>query len=200
MDLIAEAVRRKRGSISLPDETQIRLTRTLRTFYRMGVVCTRCGLTGTVFRSVLHDDKVHLNLFGDKNGTQVLMTCDHIIPQSHGGSNNFHNLQVLCCQCNCEKDSQFDRRLTENAWYSYKSIKDYVCNTFSETSQRRRFYREFKHIQTRAREVHSESKLLCGSADEILQLLYYIREKYGYDIRLRHLKRIPAPIGESCAY
>jgi hypothetical protein len=34
--------------------------------------------------------------------------------------------------------------------------------------------------------------LLCGGIDEILQLLYYIHEKYGYKIRLHHLRRIPS--------
>lgn len=50
-----------------------------------------------------HDQRVtpHLNLYHeDSKGKLILMTQDHIHPKSAGGSNDLHNLQTMCSQCN----------------------------------------------------------------------------------------------------
>jgi len=194
-NLIATALKYGKGRFKLPSGKRVRLTKTLKTFYHRGVTCTNCGLTGTVFREVKHSKKTHLQLLASKNDTEVLMTCDHIIPQSKGGSNNFSNLQTLCCQCNYDKKDKIDSTLVEGARYSYKSIKNHIFNAHPKNPLRSKFSREFGHIQGQATKLSKaveQTGLLCGEIDEILQLLYYIHTKYGYNVRLKHLRRIPS--------
>ena len=46
----------------------------------------------------------HLNLWAvTKSGALVMMTQDHILPRSRGGSNGQHNLQTMCTNCNSAK-------------------------------------------------------------------------------------------------
>ena len=45
----------------------------------------------------------HLNLYGLRDKKEVMLTVDHIIPKARGGSNELHNLQVLCEPCNVAK-------------------------------------------------------------------------------------------------
>jgi len=83
-------------------------------FKTKGVVCVECGIEGKFF--ALESSKgtcelspdtpfYHFNLYGiDKNGCEVLITKDHIIPKSRGGKDNIDNMQVMCSPCNQEKD------------------------------------------------------------------------------------------------
>jgi hypothetical protein len=191
--LISAAIRQGKGVLKLPSGKRVRLTKTLKTFYYRGVICAHCGLAGTTFREVSHNDKVHLQLFGSKESAEVLMTCDHIIPHSKGGTNNFYNLQTLCCQCNYDKKDNIDQKVIDEALYSYKSINDHIFNTYPRTRLRNKFAREFRHIQNQAAKTgFNDSGLLCGKIDEILQLLYYIQNKYGYEVRLTNLRRMPS--------
>ena len=59
-----------------------------------------------VKRKVKHSDeqRPHLNLWAlTKKDGLVMMTQDHILPRSRGGSNGQHNLQTMCTQCNSAK-------------------------------------------------------------------------------------------------
>lgn len=78
-------------------------------FFTKGYKCCDCGIEGKYFaleRGVnqSNEDRYHLNLYAiDKNGKEVLMTKDHIIPKSLGGKNRLDNYQTMCCICNEQK-------------------------------------------------------------------------------------------------
>lgn len=59
-----------------------------------------------VKRKIKHSDeqRPHLNLWAvDASNNLVMMTQDHILPRSRGGSNGSHNLQTMCTFCNSAK-------------------------------------------------------------------------------------------------
>lgn len=73
-----------------------------------GLKCVSCGLVGTRMALEKHystkGDKYHFNLYAiNEHGSEVLMTVDHIIPKSRGGSNKLDNLQTMCSVCNNKK-------------------------------------------------------------------------------------------------
>lgn len=83
--------------------------------FRRSRVCVECGLEGTVFakeRGVRRDGKpigerFHLNLYGFRpDGTEVILTKDHILPRSKGGSDSLSNLQTMCGPCNWKKGNK----------------------------------------------------------------------------------------------
>lgn len=80
-------------------------------FKKKGVECASCGLKGEYFYKERWENKNntkidypwHLSLYGVKDGDEVLMTRDHIIPKSKGGKNYITNYQTMCRPCNLEK-------------------------------------------------------------------------------------------------
>lgn len=74
-----------------------------------GIECVRCGIRGRYFCLERHGvenerNTWHFNLYAlDENGGEVLMTKDHIIPKSKGGSSSIKNFQPMCSLCNCKK-------------------------------------------------------------------------------------------------
>jgi hypothetical protein len=66
--------------------------------------CWQCGLLANCF--ILNrgkNDHVRrpvLDLYSKNNGVYTLMTRDHIIPKSRGGTNDVANLRVGCGPCN----------------------------------------------------------------------------------------------------
>jgi len=88
-------------------------TARLLTFRRCGTTCVSCGLKGEFFVKEKHkkgDSKsFHLNLYGkNKHGSEVLMTSDHIIPKSKGGSDGVRNRQTMCIHCNGNKADNYN--------------------------------------------------------------------------------------------
>lgn len=105
--------------------------------------CVRCGKTGSLFRletivkssrhlpgcfieecpwcSMHHPikrfDTPHLNLYHiADDGRMFMMTQDHIIPKSKGGSDDLSNLQTMCDVCNANKANQLDEELHPETW------------------------------------------------------------------------------------
>lgn len=91
----------------------------LQVFLHKGTSC-RCGLSGSFFAIEKTNPKdignkvYHLNLYAiDAMGEEVLMTMDHIIPSSKGGTNYLDNLQPLCYPCNILKSDTLEEIINE---------------------------------------------------------------------------------------
>ena len=82
--------------------------------FQNNLTCVGCGLEGEYFFKERYKDSNsniwHLNLYGVKNGKEILFTKDHIIPKSKGGLNTMSNLQTMCYGCNHEKGSVSNER------------------------------------------------------------------------------------------
>ena len=95
--------------IQMGDKIVCANTRTIKCFKYKGTKCVSCGRKGEFFKLVKYDhlEYYHLWLFArhEKHGV-VLMTKDHIIPKSRGGTDGFDNLQVMCACCNSRKGSE----------------------------------------------------------------------------------------------
>jgi len=72
-----------------------------------GVTCVGCGIVGEFFGlervKGQEGQRYHFNLYGMRDGQEVLITKDHVIPKSKGGANALYNYQVMCLECNMEK-------------------------------------------------------------------------------------------------
>ncbi len=77
--------------------------------FAKSVTCATCGLKGTHFAAerMASSESYHFNLYAvNENGDEILMTKDHIVPKSKGGSNTLDNYQTMCYVCNQEKDDK----------------------------------------------------------------------------------------------
>lgn len=93
----------------------------LNLFKEKGIKCVHCGIEGKYFAVESHKGKNqwHLNLYAiNENGKEVLMTQDHIIPQSRCSNyekKSLDNLQTMCTICNWKKqDKSMSDFLKEN--------------------------------------------------------------------------------------
>jgi 5-methylcytosine-specific restriction endonuclease McrA len=85
-----------------------------RVFVRDGKTCLCCGRRGVKMLLQKHrmdDPKPHFNLYAyDSEKGPILMTKDHIVPKSRGGSNRLDNLQTMCAPCNESKGAHVPPR------------------------------------------------------------------------------------------
>lgn len=76
----------------------------LRVFHAKGLDCTYCPKKGLyLIRAKGHGGSIHIDLYTDQF---ELMTVDHIIPRSKGGSDLLENLVPACNKCNSKKDNK----------------------------------------------------------------------------------------------
>lgn len=78
--------------------------------FKKSCVCCKCGLKGSFFakEKTDKDDSYHLNLYGIKEGKEILFTKDHIVPKSLGGKDKIENYQTMCSICNFEKGNKLE--------------------------------------------------------------------------------------------
>lgn len=81
-------------------------------FFEHGTICEKCGLKGEYFwletcgyGKKNKYSKPHFNLYGMRNGKEIMLTKDHIKSRSNGGKDDLDNYQCLCKHCNEHKGS-----------------------------------------------------------------------------------------------
>lgn len=78
----------------------------LQTFAVRGTRCAACGIEGAFFAVeglASGQNGFHANLYAMRDGKEVLMTMDHVIPTSANGRDHISNAQTLCSPCNHAK-------------------------------------------------------------------------------------------------
>ena len=80
--------------------------------FEKSLSCVKCGIVGAYFikeKSVKREKNWHLNLYGiTEIGQEILITKDHIIPHSKGGSDASSNFQTMCFVCNQKKGAHLE--------------------------------------------------------------------------------------------
>lgn len=76
--------------------------------FKKSLTCAKCGIIGRflVKEKTPKDRSYHLNLYAEKDGREVLMTKDHIVPKSLGGKDRLDNYQTMCVECNLMKGNE----------------------------------------------------------------------------------------------
>ncbi len=75
-------------------------------FKEKGTGCVKCGVEGKYFykERAWQEEYYHLNLYAvNSKNEEILMTKDHVIPQSLGGKNQQSNYVPMCSICNHAK-------------------------------------------------------------------------------------------------
>ena len=86
----------------------------LLTFKFKGTNCVKCNAVGSHFiiasgQRGLNELEYHLCLVAIMpDGTEVLMTKDHIKPKAKGGLDRLENMQPMCSVCNFEKQDYYE--------------------------------------------------------------------------------------------
>jgi 5-methylcytosine-specific restriction endonuclease McrA len=77
----------------------------LQVFRSNPLVCSSCELVASHFGLdiPINVKNPHLNLYGMKDGAEVLFTRDHTIDRADGGADTLDNQTVMCSPCNFEK-------------------------------------------------------------------------------------------------
>lgn len=81
----------------------------LLTYHVHGVKCCvpGCSVSGQFFAIEKQStSSYHLNLYGIKDGREVMITSDHKFPKSRGGSDHINNRQPMCMPHNFQKGNK----------------------------------------------------------------------------------------------
>lgn len=64
--------------------------------------CVACGLAGSKMVLDMNpgDSSPHFNMYAEDKGRLILMTKDHILAKSKGGTDALDNYQTMCATCN----------------------------------------------------------------------------------------------------
>lgn len=85
-------------------DTEITINRHRVNTFVQNTKCVCCGIEGNVFFLERHkNDQEYarsLNLYAIKDGSMVLMTVDHVLPDSLAGRYSTLNFQTMCSECN----------------------------------------------------------------------------------------------------
>lgn len=110
------------------------------TFKEKGIECVSCGIRGEYF--LLEKDtsnpRYHFNLFAIRDGKEVLMTKDHIMPKVRGGIDHIDNYQTMCEHCNSEKGSKVE------------GLPDVIEQTNPWNKEELLILKKNKHLSTRS--------------------------------------------------
>lgn len=91
-----------KGRMSL-DGDEIKVGR-FEVYKKKGIKCVSCGIEAKYFKKETQlqngEEIPYLVLYAEHNGKPIMMTRDHIIPVSRGGSNHVSNYQPMCDPCN----------------------------------------------------------------------------------------------------
>lgn len=102
--------RRKRRNIEEFDGVLVKTWSQRYQLFPLHNKCVKCGLQASYYKleKQAASKLYHFNLYGIKDGEEVLFTKDHIIPKSKGGKNHLSNYQVMCHICNEEKGDKLE--------------------------------------------------------------------------------------------
>ena len=79
------------------------------------ICCVACGLPAKFFAvenfARGHQPYAHVNLYGLKDGEEVLFTHDHTLARALGGADNLSNTTVMCSPCNSMKSVVEQKRV-----------------------------------------------------------------------------------------
>lgn len=111
--------------------------------FQSNMKCVSCGCEGTLFLAERHvNDNCgqYLNLYALSSGGQlILMTVDHILPDSMGGLYHPTNFQTMCRPCNMRKGNDMTTEDVENV------LKD--IGNYAKTWVDHGFLRELLQLQ-----------------------------------------------------
>lgn len=124
--------------------------------FKANPACVACGLVGTKLFLDLNpgDSSPHFNLYAEEHGRLILMTKDHILAKSKGGSDEMENFTTCCSVCNNLKgnfDLTYDdvrelRRIWNNSSkLTRKELKSLINRTRDEMAAKRYVAAENSH-------------------------------------------------------
>jgi len=95
------------------DDVIVKITSQRYTVFQESTICYICGAIGSYFALEKPKDtpkqifkSYHLNLYGIKDGVEILFTKDHVLAKSNGGKNHKSNYKTCCEPCNKEKSNK----------------------------------------------------------------------------------------------
>lgn len=127
-------------------EHQVRMNSDRYFVFKDNNICVACGLEGSKMVLDINpgDQSPHFNMYAEENGRLVLMTKDHILAKSQGGTDELSNYQTQCSICNnlkgayCLTNEQVRqlRRLHDNgAKLPRKELRDLINKTREEMAR-----------------------------------------------------------------